>query len=94
MNNYPEGNLVKVRSVFTDSDGNSQKPTAVLLFVRDPDGNTTRYVFGEDAGLTSPSTGTYQFNIDTFNKRGLWLYTWTSTGTGQADSGEKGFYVE
>ena len=94
MTNYPEGTLVSVQGTFKNSAGAVQDPSVVKLTVREPDGTTTTYTYNVEATITKTSTGIYAANLDTTSKRGLWLYTWWSTGTGQADSGEKEFYVE
>lgn len=91
---YHEGDLVTVQGTFTDSNGAPVDPSVIKVTVVTPAGTETTYTYGVDAGLTKASTGVYRLNIDTSSNRGLWLYTWWSTGTGQADSGEKGFYVE
>ena len=91
---YPEGTLVTVQGTFRSSAQALQDPTVVKLTTVEPDGTETTYVYGTDALVTKTSTGIYAANLDTSSKRGLWLYTWWSTGTGQADSGERSFYVE
>src|SRR5688572_9031183 len=91
---YHEGEVVTVQGTFTDTNGNVTDPSVVKITTVNPSGTETTYVYGTDAEVTKASTGIYRMNIDTTSNRGLWLYTWWSTGTGQADSGEKGFYVE
>lgn len=91
---YPEGTLVTARGTFTNSTGTVHNPTAVLLDVVEPASALVTYTYGVDAIITRPSTGIYEANLDTTGKRGLWLYTWYSTGSGQSDSGEESFYVE
>jgi len=94
ITNYPEGTLVTVRGTFKNSTGTLHNPTAVLLDVVEPNSALITYTYGVDAIITRPSTGIYEADLDTTNKRGLWLYTWYATGLGQTDSGEKEFYVE
>ena len=94
MTTYPEGTLVTVQGTFKDSAGAVQDPTVVKLTVREPSETETTYIYLTDALVTKTSTGIYAANLDTTLKRGLWIYTWWSTGTGQADSGEQEFYVE
>jgi hypothetical protein len=91
LTNYPEGTVVTVKGTFTGVSGTVQDPTTVLLDITEPDGTQTTYTSGK---IVKASTGVYTANLDTTGKRGLWLYTWYSTGVGQADSGEKEFYVE
>jgi hypothetical protein len=94
MTNYPEGTVVTVKGTFTNTAGAVQDPATVKLTVVTPDGVEATYVYGTDADMLKSSTGVYTCNLDTTAKRGLWLYTWWSVGSGQADSGEKEFYVE
>jgi hypothetical protein len=94
ITNYPEGTLVTVRGTFTNSTGTLHDPTAVYLDVKEPNSALLTYTFGVGAQITKASTGIYESNLNTIGKRGLWLYTWYATGAGQADSGEKEFYVE
>lgn len=94
LTTYAEGALVTVQGTFRNSSNVLADPTTVKLTVREPDGTTTTYVYGTDAIVVKSSTGIYTANLDTTSKRGLWLYTWWSTGAGQADSGEQEFYVE
>jgi hypothetical protein len=94
ITNYPEGTLVTVQGTFRNSAGALADPSVVKVTTVDPDGIETTYTYLTDADVLKSSTGIYTMNIDTTSKRGLWLYTWFSTGTGQADSGEVAFYVE
>ena len=91
---YHEGDLVTVRGTFTSSTGTFHNPSAVYLDVREPSGALLTYTYGTDVEITRPSTGVYEANLDSTSKRGLWLYTWYATGAGQADSGEREFYIE
>jgi hypothetical protein len=94
MNTYPEGNIVTVTSNFKNAAGTLVDPTAVILTVVTPNKVSTNYIYGTDALVTKTGTGIYAADLDTTSKRGTWIYTWWSTGTAQADSGEQEFYVE
>jgi hypothetical protein len=91
---YHEGDVVTIEGQFTDTNGNPTDPSTVKVDVTTPDGTVTTYTYVTDVQITKPTTGTYRMNNDTTGKRGLWIYTWYSTGSGQADSGERMFYVE
>lgn len=91
---YHEGDVVTIQGTFTDSNGNLTDPSTVKVTVVKPDATSTTYTYVTDVELTKASTGVYRLNNDTTNNRGLWIYTWFSTGSGQADSGERSFYVE
>ena len=91
---YPEGQIVTVQGTYKTVAGVLSDPTTVLLTVVTPDRNSVTYQYGVGAQIVKTSTGIYTSDLDTTNKRGLWIYTWWSTGNIQADSGEQEFYVE
>lgn len=90
---YAEGQLVTVTGTFKDTSLVLQDPTVVKLTVKTPDEVETTYTYGVEALIQKSSTGIYTANLDTTNKRGLWIYTWWATGVGQSDSGEQEFEV-
>ena len=94
MNRYAEGALVTVYGDYTNIAGALVDPTVVLLTVVFPDKSSITYTYGVGGQIVKTATGQYKSDLDTTNKRGLWLYTWWSTGSAQADSGEQEFYVE
>lgn len=94
MNRYSEGQLITVRGEFKNVLGVLSDPTAVFLTVVTPDEVSVTYTHGVGAQITKSSTGIYTSDLDSTSKRGLWIYTWWSTGTIQADSGEQEYYVE
>lgn len=91
MNTYPEGSLVNVVGYFFVS-GTATDTTAMLTVVY-PSQQEDTFVYGTDALLTRNSTGVYARNLDTTGKRGMWIYTWWSVSSVQADSGEQEFFV-
>lgn len=94
MNKYAEGQIVTVTGTFKNSSLVLTDPSVVLLTVKTPDEVETTYTYLVGAQISKTSTGIYTSDLDTTGKRGLWIYTWWSTGTNQADSGEQEFYVE
>ena len=94
MNRYAEGALVTVYGDYKDLNGVLSDPTTVKLTVVEPNESTTTYTYGVGGRIVKTATGRYKSDLDTTNKRGLWIYTWWSTGSVQADSGEQEFYVE
>lgn len=94
MNRYPEGQIVTVEGTFRNTAGVLTDPSVVKLTVKTPDEVETTYEYLVGAQVSKTSTGIYASDLDTTSKRGLWIYTWWSTGTNQADSGEQEFYVE
>ncbi len=94
MNKYAEGQIVTVTGTFKNSLLVLTDPSVVLLTIKTPDEVETTYTYLSGAQIAKTSTGIYTSDLDTTNKRGLWIYTWWSTGSNQADSGEQEFYVE
>ena len=94
MTTYPEGQIVTVQGTFRNVLGVLADPSVVKLTVKTPNGVETTYEYLTGAQISKTSTGIYTSDLDTTGKRGLWIYTWWSTGTNQADSGEQEFYVE
>ena len=92
MNTYAEGQVVTVTGTYKNSSLVLTDPTVVLLTVKNPDEVEVTYTY--PTNISKTSTGIYTSDLDTTNKRGLWIYTWWSTGINQADSGEQEFYVE
>lgn len=92
MNVYQKGDLVRISGVFKDVAGTLIDPGTVTLKVTKPDGTTTTYTYGGSPAVVKDSTGNYHVDASA-DQTGRWLYTWISTGTGQAaENGE--FLVE
>jgi hypothetical protein len=72
------GDTVTLSNTFAVS-GTATDPTTVSLVVTDPAGTATTYTYA-GATITKSSTGVYTKNI-TASTAGVWLYTWTGTGT-------------
>lgn len=94
MTRYPEGQIVTVQGIFRSVLGVLTDPSVVKLTVKTPDEVEATYEYLVGAQIVKVSTGIYTSDLDTTSKRGLWIYTWWSTGANQADSGEQEFYVE
>ncbi len=94
MTRYPEGQVVTVQGTYKNTSLVLADPSVVLLTVKTPDETETTYTYLSGAQIAKTSTGIYTSDLDTTSKRGLWIYTWWSTGSIQADSGEQEFYVE
>ena len=94
MNSYGAGALVKIEWVFRDTDSNLIDPSAVYLFVKNPDDTETTWIYGVNAEVVKDSTGTYYSLLDTTDLVGLWVCEAYSTGTAQAHSKEWEFRTE
>ena len=92
MNQYQKGDLVRCTASFTTSAGVATNPTAVRFQVRTPAGDTTEYVYGTDAEVVRPATGSYYVDVNA-SEAGTWRYRFYSTGTGQA-ADESAFRVK
>jgi hypothetical protein len=90
---YPEGQVVTVQGTFKNTLLALADPSVVKLTIKSPTEPETTYEYLVGAVISKVSTGIYTADLDTTGKRGLWIYTWWSTGTGQSDSGEQEFEV-
>lgn len=72
------GDTVTLTNTFAVS-GTATDPTTVSLVVTDPAGTATTYTYA-GATITKSSTGVYTKNV-TASSAGVWLFTWTGTGT-------------
>lgn len=89
---YHLGQSVKLTVAFTDADGASADPTAVVCKVQTPSGTTTTYTYGTDAALTKTATGAYQL-IVAASESGLWVYRWEGTTGALTPRDEEQFHV-
>jgi len=95
MNVYAAGALVKLEWVFRNSDDDSLiDPSAVYLWVKDPDNTETSFTYGVGTKIVKDSTGTYYALLDTTGFEGMWVSRAYSTGTAQASTKEWEFETE
>jgi len=80
---YQKGDLVRITGAFTDVAGSAIDPTTVSLFVSNPAGGATEYVYLTDAAVVKDSVGNYHADISA-TIAGDWRWWWEATGTGQA----------
>lgn len=74
---YPETEM-RLFVDFKDSTGAAVNPTTVTLLTKSPSGAETEYVYGTDAEIGKPSTGTYTADLVP-DEHGLWRYRWVTT---------------
>lgn len=91
MASYDIGDLVRVSGAFTVSDVDTD-PTTVTVLYRDPSGNLTTLVYGEDASVVKDATGQYHLDISP-DETGKWWFRWVGTGDAQAAE-EDYFYIK
>lgn len=89
---FTVGDLVVCSASFVDDDGEAIDPSEVGFKVKDPSGNVTSYVYGDDIELVNDGTGEYHVDVNA-DEAGTWNYRFYSTGTGQAAE-ESTFTVE
>jgi len=70
MDNLNVGDVVRLRSVFTVLDVNTD-PTTITLEVQSPSGTTTSYTYA-GAQITREGTGIYYYNLSV-NEAGWWV---------------------
>lgn len=70
--------------------GTLTNPTTTTAVVRDPSGVETSYVYGTDAEVVRPETGSFYIDL-TFTAAGAWSVLWIGTGavTAVAKSSEQ-----
>jgi hypothetical protein len=90
---YAPGESVHVTATFT-KDGSAADPATIVLVFQRPDGTTTTWQFGVDAGLDAgvmrSSQGVYYANIPVEDE-GQWVYRFT--GTGEAAGSSEGWFT-
>lgn len=90
-NTYWIGTLVRVSWTYKNSSGTLIDPTAVLLWIRGPDGALLQFTHGVGTVIVSGSTGNYYADISA-ELIGTYTVRAFATGTGQAAI-ETGFDV-
>ena len=91
MNIYQIDTLIQLNVVFYDVAQNlPADPTAVSLFVEDPDGNVTQIPAN---AISRTGTGAYN-SMFLPTGPGEWAYKWQGTGNVMATSRDKRFFVQ
>jgi len=95
MNTYAAGALVKLEWEYRkESDNGLIDPSAVYLWLKNPNDQEFTWVYGVDSQVVRDSTGTYYSLVDTTNLVGLWVSKAYSTGTAQGSTKEWEFETE
>jgi len=84
MNEYIEGDKVRISASFTDENGSAIDPDGVYLEIKIPGYPATQYF---PFGITRDGVGQYHVDVS-LTYPGQWHYYWYSTGTGQAANQE------
>lgn len=82
INVYQLGDSPRISAEFRNAAGTLIDPTTVTFKFTTPSGVVTPYVYPA-AQVVKDGTGLYHVDLSV-NERGIWLYRWESTGTGQA----------
>jgi hypothetical protein len=85
MENFFQGNLVRVQVTFTDITGVVTDPTVVTAKIENPSKVITTYVYLATADIVRVSTGVYYIEVD-LNQGGIWFYRFEGTGALKAAS--------
>ena len=77
----------------TNESGTIVEPSVVSVWVRNPAGTKTTYVYGDESGkIIKTAEKKYQIVLD-FDTAGFWWIGCYSTGTNKAASGDISVYV-
>lgn len=76
---YQLGAQVRCSAVFVNSGGTEDDPSAILFRQRDPEGEVTPFVYGDDVELVRSATGRFYVLVDV-DKPGTWTYRFEGTG--------------
>jgi hypothetical protein len=87
------GTVLRLTATFVDGDGTATNPDTVTLKTYSPSGTETSYVYGTDAEMQRPATGSYTGDI-TPDEPGRWFYRWETTGDGTTITNEGAFNVQ
>ena len=82
-NTYFFGELVRLTWTHQNSSGTYIDPTAVLLWVRHPDGSQVTFTHGVGTTIIQDSTGHYHADVSA-DEIGTYSYRAFATGTGQS----------
>lgn len=87
------GTPFRLTNTYTDNAGDYVDPTTVTLYVQDPAGNQSSYVYGTDTEMGRSSAGNYYADI-TMTSGGRWFYRWLTTGDGTTIANEGDVLVQ
>lgn len=90
-NTHDKGDLVRLKGMFTDQDGDLYDPSTVTVKFKSPSGVVTTRVYGTD-DVTRVSVGIYTTDVNV-DEVGTWHYRFESSGVGQAAEENK-FYID
>lgn len=91
VNEYPFGSQVRCSVVFVNEDGDEDDPTTVTFRLRDPEGEPTVYVYGDDVEVVRTAAGRFYVLVNG-DKTRTWTYRFEGTGAVVA-ADEKRFTV-
>lgn len=81
------GTPIRLTNVYTDSNGDLTDPSTVSIYIQDPAGNQSSYVYGTGAEVGRAAAGSYYADI-TLTKGGRWFYRWLTAGGVIANEGD------
>lgn len=85
MNNYFQGNLVRVRAQFKNESNALADPGAIIAKVTTPAGVETTYTYGVGTDIVRESLGIYHIDIEA-TEPDVWSFRFVGTGAVTAAS--------
>lgn len=85
MDNFIQGNLVRIKCTFQDLLGVDTDPTTVTAKVEDPAKTVNTYVYLTDPEVVRETTGVYYIDVN-LNQGGIWHYRFEGEGDLKAAS--------
>lgn len=85
MENFIQGNLVRVTVTFQDLLGVNTDPTSVTAKIENPSKVTTTYTYLSTADIVRSATGVYYIDVD-LDEGGIWKYRFEGIGNLKAAS--------
>lgn len=81
------GTQYRFTNTYADGAGSAVDPATVAIWIIDPRGSVTSYVYGTDDVVGREVAGSYYADI-TLDQGGVWQYRWVATGTSTAIANE------
>ncbi len=82
MRQYDQGDKIRLTGKFRDGSRALADPTAVVVKIKPPHGDTLTYTYLDDVELARDSAGVYHVDVTpAAGQSGVWFIRWEGTGT-------------
>jgi hypothetical protein len=81
---YQAGDTYPAQLTILDAAGTAADPDSLTLTVREPDGTTIVYVYGDDSEIVRDSEGIFHADIPV-DAAGMWAFAWATTNEQEAE---------